>query len=98
MLHRRLQLVAIDLIDEVDFLQLLRAWFQRFLISNNVSVVRRCIRNIDVEVDCNSWLAGLEATLQVGNRICLQVVEFSTLLLSNTENIAVSSQKGNSVP
>lgn len=61
MLHRFLELVTIDLIDEVDFLQLLRTGLQRFLVPNDVTVIRRCISNIDIEVDCTSSLARLGA-------------------------------------
>jgi hypothetical protein len=60
MLYRCLELVAINLINEVDFLQVLRTWLQCFLVSNDVSVIRRCISHINIEVDCSLWLARLD--------------------------------------
>lgn len=58
MLHCGLELVTIDLIDEVHFLQLLGARFQRLLVSNDIAVIRRCIRNIDIKVDCSPCKPG----------------------------------------
>lgn len=54
MFHRSLELISINFIYEIDFLQLLRAGLQRLLVSNDISIVRRCISNIDIKVDCNS--------------------------------------------
>jgi hypothetical protein len=42
-------------------LQLLRTRLQCFLVSNDVSVIRGCVRHINIEIDCSSSLAKLEA-------------------------------------
>lgn len=52
MLDRSLELITINLVDIINFLQLLRTRLQRLLVANDVAVVRRCIGHIHIEVDC----------------------------------------------
>ena len=57
----RLQLVTVNLIDEVDLLQSLRTRQQRLLVANDVSIVRRGISRVHIEVDCRSPEVSLES-------------------------------------
>lgn len=54
MLDVSLQLLAINFVDEVDLLQSLCSRLQRLLVANDVSIVRRRISGVHIEVDCMS--------------------------------------------
>lgn len=67
-----LQLLAVNFVYEVDFLQSLCTWLQHLLVGNNVSVVRRRVSRVHVEVDCMSHdvsIPGFESPVSsIGSR------------------------------
>lgn len=99
LLDSRLELVTVDFIDELDLLQALRAGLESFLVANDVAVVRAAVSCVDVQVDCDSKnsksFVFKKRKGKEKKKKNVQVVEFTMLPGSNTENMAVSSQKGN---
>lgn len=76
MFYRSLELITINLIDKVNLLQLLRTGLQRLLVSDDISVIRRCISNVNVEIDCDLSLARPKAT-----ELCVRERDICTYML-----------------